>query len=340
MRVGVHGLGATGSIVAEQLHRTPVDVLRLADPHDGRIAGVVARLDTMRSARAEAPAVSRRPHHGPIVGTGEHGVDVVVLASPARTHGELAREAVEGGVHVVSLSDDLDDVRDLLALDASARASGSVVIVGAGFAPGMSCLLACHAAAEMDSVDEIAVAKSGTGGPACARQHHRAMKTEGVDWVDGGWELRPGGTGRDLAWFPPPIGAKDCYKAATPSPVLLQRRFPEASRITSRVTATRRDRLTARLPMLRPPHHDGGPGGVRVEVRGRKDGAFVTSVFAVTNHPSVAAATVAATVVRLVMDADLSPGSRGLAELDVTLDLLLALRAAGLGISTFEGHAS
>ena len=39
-------------------------------------------------------------------------------------------------------------------------------------------------------------------------------------------------------------------------------------RVTARVAASRRDRLTARLPMLRPPHPEGLIGAVRVEVRG------------------------------------------------------------------------
>ena len=47
---------------------------------------------------------------------------------------------------------------------------------GAGFAPGLTCVLAAHGAARFDQVDEIHVAKSGTGGPACARQHHRAAR--------------------------------------------------------------------------------------------------------------------------------------------------------------------
>ena len=44
--------------------------------------------------------------------------------------------------------------------------------------------------------------------------------------------------------------------------------FPDAVRISARVSANRRDRLTAWLPMLSPPHREGGVGAVRVEVRG------------------------------------------------------------------------
>jgi hypothetical protein len=44
------------------------------------------------------------------------------------------------------------------------------------------------------------------------------------------------------------------------------------------MSATRRDRLTARLPMMSPPHAEGGIGGVRVEIRGSRGGERRTEV--------------------------------------------------------------
>ena len=68
-----------------------------------------------------------------------------------------------------------------------------------------------------------------------------------------------------------------------------------AERVTARLAATRRDRLTSRLPMLRPPHADGGPGAVRVELRGERAGeGRVTVVYGAMDVPSVAAGAVAA----------------------------------------------
>ncbi len=77
--------------------------------------------------------------------------------------------------------------------------------------------------------------------------------------------------GASCAGSPIPIGAQDCYRAALPDALLLLPAFPGVRRVTSRVAATRRDRLTAGLPMLWPTHPEGGPGAVRVEVRGRRD---------------------------------------------------------------------
>jgi saccharopine dehydrogenase-like NADP-dependent oxidoreductase len=90
----------------------------------------------------------------------------------------------------VSTSDAVRDVRALLDLDAEARERDRSVVVGAGFAPGLSCVLARRAAAQFDTVDEIHVAKSGTGGPR-ARQHHQALGGSAIDWRDGVFVERP-----------------------------------------------------------------------------------------------------------------------------------------------------
>ena len=169
------------------------------------------------------------------------------------------------------------------------------------------------------------------------------MKQTAWDWLDGMWFERRGGSGRDLVWFPPPIGARDSYKAALPSPLLLQRAFPEANRISARVTATRRDRMTSRLPMLRPPHADGGPGAVRVEVRGRVDGRFETVVYAVAAHPSHGAGVMGAVAATelgagsLLADGTPRRGSFGLSEFDQPTVLLHRCRAFGLRVMAFDG---
>lgn len=320
MTIAVVGLGATGSHVVRQLRQS--GPLLLHDTDAGRAKRVFDALDGVDRRLDERAGVSG---------------DVVVLATPAGHHGRDAKAALESGAHVVSISDRPEDAGDLLELDGLARQLHRTVVVGAGFAPGLTCLLAKHAAGLVDVVDSIAVAKIGTGGPACARQHHRALKRAGRDWIDGTWLLRRGGSGRELAWFPEPIGAADCYRAALPSPMLLQRAFPEARRISARVAATRRDRFTSRLPMLRPPHADGGPGAVRVELRGRRDGSVETVVYGVMDHPSVAAGAVAAETALELLRGSAPVGALGLAELGDPLAMLHRLHERGVRAATYEG---
>ena len=109
--------------------------------------------------------------------------DVTVLAQPPGGHTELAEEALGNGSHVVSLSDALNDAEGLLNLEAVAIKADRSVIVGAAFSPGLSCLLASHGAQRFDRVDEIHVARMGTGGPSCQRQLHRARTQEELNGV-------------------------------------------------------------------------------------------------------------------------------------------------------------
>ncbi len=264
--------------------------------------------------------------------------DVVLLTLPAG-HVDPATRALRVGANVVSVGDAVVDVQGLLSLGPMAASLERRVVVGAGYAPGLTCLLARHGAAGFDEVDEIHVAKIGTAGPACARQHHAALSSESLDWRNGRWERFVGGSGRELCWFPGPIGGVDCYRAALVDPILLQPVFPEAHRITSRVGATRRDRATARLPMLRRPHAEAGDGAVRVEVRGRRDGRVDSVVLGAAARASIGSAAVAAVAVGEVLaDRCVGPVVGGLAAQGAdTVAMLHAIAALGVVCSTFEG---
>ena len=324
MRVLVCGAGAVGARAARYLVADAgTDTVLVHDTDHRRQAAVVTSLgDRAKAVDEPDPAAA----------------DLVLLASPAGRQVTVARRAVAAGRHVVSVADSLPTVQALLDLHAEARERGVVVAVGAGFGPGLSCVLARHAAAELDEVDEIHVAHHGTGGPACARQHHGALRNVGLDWRDHAWRRRPPGSGRELCFFPDPIGGSDCYRAGLPDALLLVPAFPAASRVTARLAATRRDRFTAGLPMLRPPHAEGRIGGLRVEVRGRRGQARDTVVLGAVDRPAVAAGTVAAVTARWVgAGRTASAGAAGLATLVEPLPFLHELARAGVRAAVFEG---
>ncbi len=232
---------------------------------------------------------------------------VVVLAGPS-PHAALVDALAREGRVIVSVGDDLEDVMALMDRDRLFIDRGTTLVVGAAASPGMTALLVRWARDRFDDIDEVHVAAHGTGGPSCARQHHRALGGMSVGWHDGSWLQRPAGSGRELCWFPDPIGPRDCYRHASPDPVLVQRAFPELRRITARVSATRRDRLTARLPMMSPPHPEGGLGALRVEVRGTRDGARSIEVLGVVERAATIAGTLAAQTALVMLDSPPSPG--------------------------------
>ncbi len=283
--------------------------------------------------RLRRTAARRYRFVGPDVAT-----QIVVLAG-AGPHAETATGLVRRGVHVVSTSGAVADVRGLLELDDTARDTGSSVVVGAAAAPGLSGLFARHLASALAGCDEIHIAVHGTAGPACAHEHHRSLRGWAIGWHDGTWIERPAGSGRELCWFPEPVGARDCYRAEMPDPWLLHRAFPDVDRISARRSATRRDRFTARLPMLSPPHREGGVGALRVEVRGRdSSGARATRVIGMAELIGTAAAAVAGAFVDLVAAGDASPGVITAGDADLPTDWLLAAVArGGVRLQAFTG---
>jgi saccharopine dehydrogenase-like NADP-dependent oxidoreductase len=324
MRVAVIGLGSVGTRAARQLASTDaVEQVLLCDTKEGRAREVASSLG------AKGVADPGSTESVPVA-------DVVVLASPAGTQLGAARALVARGTPVVATTDALDEVRSLLDLGPEAEARGIPVIVGATFSPGLTCLLARFAADRLSTVDEIHVSRLGTGGPACARQHHRSLGGVALDWRDGGWQRRPTGSGRELSWFPDPIGAADCYRAELPDALLLVPAFPGVGRVTARLAANRRDRLTARLPMLRPPHPEGGLGAVRVEVRGRDDHGIAVQILGAMDRPGVAGGAVAAlAAVEAGSGRALHPGAGGLATMVEPKPFLAELSRRGVKVASF-----
>ena len=317
------GAGAVGARAVRQLVESDeVGEVLVVDEEPARQAAVV------ESSGSKATAGG--PHSD---------ADVVLLAGPCGTHGALAADHLAEGRSVVSTSDSIEDVRALLDLDAEARARGVSIVAGASFSPGYSCVLARHAVASFDSVVEVHVARSGTGGPACARQHHRALTGQALDWRDGGWQRRQAGSGRELCWFPDPIGAEDCYRAELPDALLLVPAFPGIERVTARLAATRRDRFSAHLPMLRKPHPEGLVGAVRVEVRGRRSGRSEVLVLGALDRPAVAAGATAALAARWARAGRVPAGAVGLGAIADPVPFLQELAQVGIKAAEFHGDA-
>ncbi|HMK96149.1 MAG TPA: hypothetical protein VK425_01320 [Acidimicrobiales bacterium] len=333
MRALLVGLGAVGARSARQLLSSGlVGELVVFVRQPGRSA--------VRAAAVGGPGIVQLEQlTRASFGDALCGAQVAILSAPSLGE-QLPRAAVEAGVPVVSTSDDPTDVRALLGLGALAEARGTSVVAGAGMAPGLSCLLASWAAGALDELSEVHVATLGTGGPACARRRHAALREVVEEWRDAGWSRRVGSSGRELVWFPGHSGA-DCYRLNRSDALLLVRAFPALRWVTARAAASRRDRTTSWLPMLRPPHPEGTVGAVRVEVRGRRAGVAETVVVGAKGRPAVLAGTVAAAVAVRAAAGELEPGAGGLASLVKRPGEMLAeLSERGAQLMRFEGAQS
>jgi saccharopine dehydrogenase-like NADP-dependent oxidoreductase len=320
-------LGAVGSRVAQVLADSEaIDSLVVIHRDPDRVSSILGSLGSEVEVRP--PSTAMMPP-----------AQVTVLTAPGSVV-RHAETALSLGSHVVSVSDDPADIRGLLGLHSQARARARTVVAAAAMAPGLTCVLAAYIRRSFDRVDEVHVARVGTGGPACARRHHAALAAIAVDWEDGEWRRRPGGSGRELVWFPEPVGGADCYRAGLGDPLLLLPAFPGCRRVTSRLAATRRDRVTSWLPMLRPPHPEGLVGAVRVEVRGWAADRAETKIVGASITPAVAASAVAAQAAVWAGTGRLSrTGAGGLAELVGTPGVFLReLHDLGVSVASFEGR--
>lgn len=326
--IGVIGAGLVGTRIVERLVAAGQAQILVSDTNP-----VVARRLAERCSD---------PTHSVVAVSSAAMLDtnVAVIACPA-PHAKAARRLLEAGVSVVSCSDDVDDVLAMLDLDAIARQFRQTLVVGATSSPGLSGLLVRMLTPRFDAIDEVHVAVHGTAGPACAQQHHRALARQSIGWHDGDWLRRPAGSGRELCWFPDPVGPRDCYRAELADPILVHHGFPELTRVSVRVSATRRDRVTARLPMLAPPHPEGGIGALRVEVRGWRGGARHIEVVGASERVANLAGSMAAACARGVVSGGFSSGVRVVGDDDSPNDLLLSqVLESGVHLREFVGNSS
>ncbi|MFM8722304.1 MAG: hypothetical protein ACKOEJ_06275 [Acidimicrobiaceae bacterium] len=324
MMIGIFGAGVVGARVAESLSiesQTSIVVYDSSQIVAQRLARRLSEANSLIKATSRSEL---------------HRAKVVVLAGPL-PHTPVAKEFLGKGVSIVSTSDDIADCLNLLSLSELATENKATLIIGAASSPGMSGLLVRNLSKAFDSIDEVHIALHGTGGPACARQHHRALSGQSIGWHDGEWLRRPAGSGRELCWFPEPVGAYDCYRGELPDPLLIKRAFPELLRVTARVSATRRDRVFARLPMLIPPRAEGGMGGLRVEVRGTKNGERVVDVVGVAERVGQVAGVVSGCVARSISVSEITqPGAFVLGELSLPNEALLSrVMASGVQAHAF-----
>lgn len=318
------GLGAVGVRAARQLVEVDgIDRLLLADrdvKHASRLA----------SALGDAAEPLRFVPDDPL----PSGVDVVACALAAGMGREVVARAVAAGVPCASTDDDHEAIDDLLALDSPARTAGVTVAAGCGLAPGLSDVLARHAADAFDSVDEIRVARFGWAGPASAAAVRRERHGQGREWDDGAWRaVRQ--RGEEFVWFPDPIDGRDCM-SVTAGCALLVAAFPGVPRISVHLGEPE-----PRRPFRRRFGDDGEWGAARVEVWGRRGSEQDLVVYGVVERTAVAAGTVLAVTAGLLAGCGGPrvdrPGVHGLGALMDPVPFLGELARRGVRAAVFEG---
>lgn len=267
------------------------------------------------------------------------GIEVVVLTGDQPSQVDAASEHLTAGRHVVTTVDSYECAAKLWDLDDLARNKGATLVVGACFSPGLTDLLMAYGSTRMDTVEEVHFARHGVGGPQCAADRLAAVRRPAHEWRDGRWVTHRGGSGRELCWFPDPVGGRDAYFADTAEPFVAVARMGNLLRCSARMVLSRRDRLAQHLPRLLPAPVEGGIGAVRVEMRGASGAERVTLVLGALDRPGVAAGVLASEVVMAILDGEAPMGAIGAGSAADPLALLQRLRAKGVRVAELAGPA-
>lgn len=320
----VVGAGAVGTRAARQLVDTPgIDRLLIADREAAQAKEIADALG------AKATAIDYEA--GLAI---PNDVDVVATAVAADADHAIVTAAIASGVPLASCTDEHDILEQLNALDLNAKSAGTTIAVGCGLAPGLSDVLARHAAATFDEIDEIRVARTGWAGSASVATVRHERRALAHTWHDGGWrEART--QGETLVWFPEPIGGRDC-RTVTGGTGLLVEAFPKVPRISVQLGEPPRRSWPKRQ------FGDAGDwGAARVEVWGKRTGGHDCVVYGIVERTAVAAGTVLAVVAARLggaLDGRLErPGVHGLGSLLEPVPFLAELSQRGVRAAVFEG---
>ena len=323
----VVGLGQVGVRAARQLLDTPgVDRVLVGAPDLDDAREIASALHDGAEALRFAPG-DRVPD----------GVDAVASAVPGEFDVRVARAALSAGAAYASCADNEHTLRALLDLDEEAQAAGVRVVVGCGLAPGLSDVLARHAASLFDTVDEIHVARFGVAGPASTSEVRRARGEPPYEWRDG-QPLRDKRRGPQLVWFPEPVGARECELVATGVDLLVQAN-PGVPRITARLG----EPPPRRLPIASPRDPGVAWGSVRVELWGSRGGRRTSVIYGAIERTATAAGTVLGVTTAWLAgtgpDVATGPasGAFGLGVAVKPVPFLAELAQRGVKSATFEG---
>ena len=157
MRMLVLGAGLQGSACAyDLLQDKEVSEVRLADLHAGHLADFLAPYSGPRLI----PTPLDVRDHDAVLGVMRE-CDAVMSAIPYYFNFDLARLAVEAGVHFCDLGGNTEIVFKQKELDAKATQKNVTVIPDCGLAPGMVNILAEYGIKQLDSVDSVKIFVGG-----------------------------------------------------------------------------------------------------------------------------------------------------------------------------------
>jgi lysine 6-dehydrogenase len=220
MRMLVLGAGLQGSACAYDLLQNPdVREVRLADLHIDHLPEFLAPYSGKRLLPTRLDVRDREAVHAVM-----RESDAVMSAIPYYFNLELARAAVEAGVHFCDLGGNTEIVFQQRELDAEARRKSIAIVPDCGLAPGMVNILSEHGIRQLDRVKSVRIYVGGLPQrPEPPLNYQIVYSLEGVldyyttlSWVvrDGKRKQVKALSERERVDFPSPVGELEAFHSA------------------------------------------------------------------------------------------------------------------------------
>ena len=310
--IALGGAGDMGSeAVRDIAGQEDVDSLVIGD-YNEEAARALAR--EIGDERVSALKVDANDHDALVATMAPFDVVASSVGPFYRFERKCAAAAIEAGCHYVSLCDDYDAAQAVLELDDKATERDVTVLTGLGWTPGISNVLVRKATEQLDDVRAIDVAwgSSASDSEGFAVILHTLHIFCGTvpSWQEGRLIDVPAGSGKQRVRFPQPLGDCNVFHLGHPEPVTLPLTYPGVETVTlkgglsedmlnslTRLVAklhlsnTHGKRVTlakilkALLPVIgrvgKPEHPC---SGIRVDVRGPRDGETITVTYGATDN--------------------------------------------------------
>jgi lysine 6-dehydrogenase len=220
MRMLVLGAGLQGSACAyDLLQNKDVKEVRLADV---KIAHLPDFLAPYSGPRLIPTPLDVRDHDAVLGAMRE--ADAVMSAIPYYFNYDMAKLAVQAGVHFCDLGGNTEIVFKQKSLDAEARAKQITVVPDCGLAPGMVNILAEHGIRQLDAVESVKIFVGGLPqNPEPPLNYQIVYSLEGVldyyttlSWVvrDSKRQQVVALSERESVNFPAPVGQLEAFHTA------------------------------------------------------------------------------------------------------------------------------
>lgn len=244
MRVAVVGAGtAIGRRVARDLAEHP------------EVAGVELIGEPGQLERATGEPAG---DIGVVMGEALSRADVMIGCQAGDPEGDRssAEAAIGAGIPYLSTCEGVEAFEAIASLDEKARSSGTLVVPGLGWAPGMTNVLARAGAELMDEVSAVRISWvtsiAGEAGPEALLRAMRSLSGHVPVFEDGGWHRSKTGVDPERVYFPEPVGWRKVHMAEGPEVLTLPETLPAVGHVTVRggVTETSVDAMARRFSEL------------------------------------------------------------------------------------------